>query len=228
MSTSCLLWILRKIKKEFNVRFVIPPAVRRECVDNAIKSKRWGLGAQRIKHLIKTGVVEVENPDELSEVTNSVIELSNDVFQAKGRRIDIIHEGEAEVVALANILGAETICVDEKTTRLLIEKPKNLHQILGSKLHTKVSFNKGLMVKIRESLPGKIRLRTVERGANYPFYQSVIRSTEIISVAYANGLMTDGNVEDGSMVLEMALWALRFAGCSISSQEIRDYVKLFE
>ncbi len=215
MSTSCLLWTLKKLKERFNVRFVIPPEVKRECVDNAMHNYRWGLGSERIKSLIESGIIDVVDPENLKEVTDEFMNFANNVFEARGKAIKIIHAGEAELIALASLTGAETICVDEKTMRLLMEKPENLHMTLQSKLHTKVNFNQDIIEKLRNALP---------TGSS----QKVIRSTEIISLAYSEGIMSKdlGNISDGSNALKMALWSLRFAGCSISSQEINDYVKM--
>ena len=50
----------------------------------------------------------------------------------------------------------------------------------------------------------------------------VIRSTELIYVAYKKGLVK----LKGKLVLDALLWALKFKGCSISGDEIREIKKI--
>jgi len=213
LSNSCLLWTLRTLKKEFDVRFAIPPAVKIESVDNALRNYRWGLGGERIKGLISDGIIEVRNPPELRRITDEILEECNNAFSAKGRPIKIIHDGEAQAIALCNILDAETLVVDEKTTRLMVEKPENVQQNLQSKLHTEVSMDSEKCRKVRKLFPNL----------------KVIRSTEIVAIAHEEKILSRICEKCGGKngnIFKMCLWSLRFGGCSISSQEIKDYVNM--
>ena len=81
---------------------------------------------------------------------------------------------------------------------MLVEKPENLKELLEKKMHTNV--------KLKES--------------NFKEFNGfkIIRSTELIYIAYKKGLI---NLR-GKEVLDALLYALKFKGCAISSEEIEE------
>ena len=93
--------------------------------------------------------------------------------------------------------------VDERTTRMLCEMPKNLRALLESKLHTSVHAEEG----------------------NFKFFSGlkIIRSSELSYIAYKKGLI---GISASKQLVDALLYAVKFKGCAISSQEIEQIKKL--
>ena len=92
------------------------------------------------------------------------------------------------------------IAMDERTTRLLIENPKSLKKLMEYRLHISVEMRKT------------------------PNFEDVIflRSTELIYVAWKKGLV---QIKDKG-VLDAMLYALKYKGAAISSDEIEEIKRL--
>jgi len=86
--------------------------------------------------------------------------------------------------------------MDERTTRMLCEKPENLQKLLENKLHTKIKSKK----------------------ENFPSFSQfkIIRSCELMHIAYKNKLI---ELKNGN-VLDALLYAVKYKGCSVSRNEI--------
>ncbi|MBW2992561.1 hypothetical protein KY345_05060, partial [Candidatus Woesearchaeota archaeon] len=144
--------------------------------------------------------------NELDKKTQEVRETANNTFFSKGKAIKMIDSGEASCLALSRILNEKKInnvvAVDERTLRMLGEKPENLQKLLQGKLHTNITYNK----------------------ENFKFFKGFkfIRSAELIYVAYKKGLI---KLKD-PLVLDALLWAVKFKGCSISKDEIDEIKRL--
>ena len=121
--------------------------------------------------------------------------------------VRIIHNGEAECIALYKLIEADAFLVDERTTRHLIEAPEKLHEYMQSRLSRKIDVN----------------MRAIELSKKVIGKMNVIRSSEVLAFAYENGLL---NLEENKKTLEAALYALKFSGCSITEEEIQEYIKL--
>ena len=211
LAMNGLLDELKELKKIFKGEFLITKEVKQEVVDNPIKTKKYELEAIKIDSLIKEGYFILPekiniNEKKVSELTFKFLEIANTMFVGNGQKIKLIQDGEASCLALSKILnekGIENVlAIDERTTRILIEKPENLHELLEKKLHVKI--------KLKES--------------NFNFFKEfkVIRSTEIIYVAYKKGLI---NLKNKNL-LDALLYALKFKGCAISEQEIEEIKSL--
>ena len=207
LSINGLLEELKKLKKIFNGEFIITKEVKKEVVDNPIKIKMYELEALKIQNLIDDGCLNM--PDKIGiqdkEITNLMFKLmnfANTMFIGNRNEIQLIQQGETSCLALSKILNEKKIknvlVVDERTTRMLVEKPENLKELLEKKMHTNV--------KLKES--------------NFKEFNGfkIIRSTELIYVAYKKGLI---NLR-GKEVLDALLYALKFKGCAISSEEIEE------
>ena len=207
LSINGLLEELKKLKKIFNGEFIITKEVKKEVVDNPIKIKMYELEALKIQNLIDEGCLNM--PDKIGiqdkEITNLMFKLmnfANTMFIGNRNEIQLIQQGETSCLALSKILNEKKIknvlVVDERTTRMLVEKPENLKELLEKKMHTNV--------KLKES--------------NFKEFNGfkIIRSTELIYVAYKKGLI---NLR-GKEVLDALLYALKFKGCAISSEEIEE------
>ena len=211
LSINGLLEELKKLKKIFNGEFIITKEVKKEVVDNPIKIKMYELEALKIQNLIDEGCLNM--PDKIGiqdkEITNLMFKLmnfANTMFIGNRNEIQLIQQGETSCLALSKILNEKKIknvlVVDERTTRMLVEKPENLKELLEKKMHTNV--------KLKES--------------NFKEFNGfkIIRSTELIYIAYKKGLI---NLR-GKEVLDALLYALKFKGCAISSEEIEEIKKI--
>ena len=207
LSINGLLEELKKLKKIFNGEFIITKEVKKEVVDNPIKIKMYELEALKIQNLIDEGCLNMPNKIGITdkEITNLMFKLmnfANTMFIGNGNEIQLIQQGETSCLALSKILNEKKIknvlVVDERTTRMLVEKHENLKELLEKKMHTNV--------KLKES--------------NFKEFNGfkIIRSTELIYVAYKKGLI---NLR-GKEVLDALLYALKFKGCAISSEEIEE------
>lgn len=164
----------------------------------------------RVKAMIDNSVIEVIDSEPYKKETEEIMYLANNVFFRSGESIHIIDYGESEAVALANYLGDNVIGVDEKTLRLLIEDYRSLWSILENKLHTKVTFHELNYRKLMNVIKKKY----------------IIRSTEIVSSAFQEGILQERikPVNSEREIIEGALWALKFSGCAISENEIKRYI----
>ena len=117
-----------------------------------------------------------------------------------------LSEAEMSCLALSDELskiGIENIIsLDERTTRILAEKPENLERILSEKL--------------------KQRIRLVASDLDLFRKYRFIRSSELVFVAYKKGII----LLKGNKVLEALLYATKFHGSSISFEEINILKKL--
>ncbi len=139
-SMNGVLSLLSKLKKEFSGKFLITQSVKTEIMDYPERVKRFELGALRLKSLFNKKVIELPNlspaqKQELKKESQEIMNLANSTFQTKSKNLNLIHEGEATILALASILKQpNVIAVDERTTRMLCENPENLRKLLQKKL----------------------------------------------------------------------------------------------
>ena len=127
--------------------------------------------------------------------------------------MNLLHDAEVSVVALYLQKNADAFVVDEKTTRLLIENPNKLHNILKHNLHTKVEENKDNIKQFRKLT------RSVK----------MIRSVELVTIAYEKGLLEKYLThipEAKKTLLESVLWGVKLNGCAVSKREIEQILKM--
>lgn len=206
-----VLWLLEPLKKKFNGEFYITNAVKYELIDKPMKGKKFKFEAIMVEDYIKRGIIKVYTGD-LKVKTNRLLGFANKVFNTNDGPLNLLHEAEMESLALVSEIKADALMVDERTTRMIVENPKNLVKLLCNKLHTKVSLNKNnLNLFLREA--GKI---------------NVLRSAELLVLAYEYGLLDKyiASYEDERELLEGVLWGTKLRGCSISVDEINDIIKL--
>jgi len=188
-------------------RFVIPKRIRMEIFDAPFSTKRFKLRAIQMNSFLKRGVIEVIDDPFIYDYAERVAGLANSLLTYHGDNVRIIHQGEAEVIACMKFLKSNTILIDERTTRHLIEDPDQLKKYMKSRT--------GLDVEINEK--AKRELMKEFRGV------SVIRSAEIFAYAYEKRLFPQYDVKEA---LEGGLYALKFSGCSMTDEEIKDYIEL--
>jgi len=204
-----ILDILKSLKSEFNGKFIITEAVKEEVIDKPLHIKKFELEALMIKKLFDDGVFELPYDivvkKELIAKRDSLFNMLNHVFYARNEFVHIVDKGEVSSLAVSLLLKEKGIdnvlAVDERTARMLCERPENLTQLLRKKLQTSVDMKGDL------SFLSKIK---------------VIRSSELMYLAYKKGLVKLKSPK----VLDALLYASKFKGCSISFDEIEQMKKL--
>jgi len=212
LAMNGLLPEFKELKKIFKGKFIITEDVKREIIDKPITIKRFELEALKLKQLLDDKILEMPSSlkisaNEISKKTIELIKIANSTFKGRGKDIKLIDSGEPSCLALSRILDEKkiknAIAVDERTTRMLGEKPENLERLLQKKLHTKVSFNK----------------------ENFKFFKGFkfIRSSELVYIMYKKKLT---RLKNGNILLDALLYAVKFKGCAISGDEIREIKRM--
>lgn len=213
LAMNDMLWILEPLKKNFRGNFYIPASVKRELIDRPLEIKRFKFEALRVLSYVSRNVLEIIEQEQITSKTKYLMDLANRTYNAKGNFMQIVHYGEMEALAAAIIMKSSAFVVDERTTRMLIENPDRLKDIMEHKLHVKLEVNKANLDGFRKEAKD-IKL---------------IRSTELAVVAYDLGLL-DGflpKMENPDReLLDGVLWGMKLNGCSISDREIDTIVKI--
>ncbi len=203
---------IKKLKSIFKGKFLITNDVKREIIDKPLTIKRFELEGLRLKQLLSEGVLEMPSSlevkdNDITKKSNEILGMVNSIFVGKdGKNIHIIDTGETSCLALSHILTGKkienVIAIDERTTRMLVENPEGLQNYLERKMH--------------------IRINSKKENLEYCKQFKIIRSTELIYVAYKKGLI---NLK-GENVLDALLYAMKFKGAAISNDEISEIKKL--
>lgn len=212
LAMNGLLPELRELKKIFKGDFIITQEVKKEIIDKPLTIKRFELEALKLKSLLEDKILEMPlflgiKDSEISKKSDEILKIANNVFRSRGKDIKLIGFGESSCLALSKILTDKkiknVIAIDERTTRIMCEKPENLINLLERKLHTKIESNKN----------------------DFNFFKEfkIIRSSELVYVAFKKNLV---RLKDGDTILDALLWAVKFKGCSISSEEIDKIKKI--
>jgi len=208
---SRLVWILEPLKKQFGGHFYITPAVKKELVERPMMVKRFEFEAFQVLKLVHDGVLEEYNAVPQKRA-NELIDLANNTFRLDDKPMDVLQAGEVESVACAMELNAPVV-MDERTLRLFIENNREMKKLLEIRFNKEVTPDLVRMNKFSDSLKGL----------------SIIRSIELVSVAYKMGLLSDyvPDIKDGKeRLLDSVLWATKFNGCAVTEHEIEE-IKLF-
>ncbi|MEM2955962.1 MAG: hypothetical protein QW041_00030 [Candidatus Pacearchaeota archaeon] len=203
LALNNLLSVLQHLKESFGGKFLITPQIKHEIVDIPIKQKRFELEALLISNLLKKNILEISEPNQLEKETENMVAIGNSIFSADTEKIRILHEGEASCFALAKILSKDYkvfLAIDERTARILSEKPENLQDLLEKKLHTQIKVDK----------------------AKLSFFKGfdILRSSELLFIAYKKGFIELPT--DPETAIDALFFAAKFKGCSISYNEIKD------
>jgi hypothetical protein len=210
-SMNGLLEEFKGLKEIFSGKFLITKEVEDEIIDKPMKMKRFELEALKLRQLLIDKVLEMPSSlgideNKISKMTNEMLKIANSTFLGKSNAIHILDSGETSCLALSKLMDEKgiknVISVDERTVRLLCEKPENLMEIFKKKLHTEITAKK----------------------ENFKFFKNFkfIRSTELIYIVYKKEII---KLKNGD-VLDALLYALRINGCSISDEEIDEMKKM--
>ena len=207
LTDSCFVHVIYFLKKKYSGRFIIPPSVEKECVEQPMHIRNYALHAIRLKRAIAENMIDVveAKPEKAAE---EIKFIANNIFHADGTPLRLLHAGEADVLSLALELDVDNILMDERTTRMLVEDPEALRQHLEHELGKQIGIND-------ESLSAFSRATKRLR---------FFRSTELILLAYEKGYFADyGELEREAV--EASLYKLKYSGCAIGFEEIGDYAR---
>jgi len=207
LAMNNLLWILKPLKKQFKGEFYISQSVKKEIIDNPLKSKKFKLEAMQVLSIIDNGTLKIYDDSKYYPEIKELTKLANSLFKSKHNYIKILHEGEAGAVILAKKLQSDALIVDERTTRVLLEDPRKLEKYLERKMHRDVRLDTHNLKKFNEFVKGMTALRSVELGI----------------IAFEMGLLDKYISKKKTTkkdLLDALLWAVKLRGCSVSVEEI--------
>lgn len=202
---------IKELKKIFNGKFIITKEVHYEIIERPVDVKRFEFEALRLKELVDEKVLEFPSvigvkDEEISRGAQEVLDIANNTFIGRDKEIHLIDLGEASVLALSRILKERKIeslaAIDERTTRVMCESPKKLIELLERKLETKIKIKRENFSKFGQC--------------------EIIRSAELVYIMWKKRII---KIND-SRTLDALLWAVRFKGCSISDEEIKEIKKI--
>ena len=220
LASNGFLHLFKDFTVKGSARFFIPLGVRKEIVDAPLTTRRFKFAAIRVMEVIDSGwlrIIDESNTKQLVHSTATrIMERANSVLLVKNRPIRILQFGEAEALALAKVMGAPTILIDERATRLMIEDPAALQETIEKRTGKTVAINRNALKELEDETEG---LR-------------VIRSAELAIIALERGLLdfqlceahrNDLNARN-ELLLGM-LYALKDAGCALKESEINEYFR---
>ncbi len=211
LTMNGMLSILPKLKAKFKGHFLITQEVKHEIIDRPLHVQRFEFEALQLQQLLQDGILELPLALKIaeaviSEETALLLDKANHFLQVNGQWIPIVSAAEMSCLALSDECSRleieNIIAIDERTTRLLAERPENLEHLMSERLHQRV----------------KLVAPDYRIFSKYRF----IRSSEIAYAAYKKGLIPI----DDKRVLEAILYATKFKGCAISFEEIDELKKL--
>ena len=213
LTTNNLLGLLTNLKEHYGGSFYVTEAVRKELIERPLDTKKFKFEALQVLRCINSKILEVYDDAELKKKTLNLLDLANKCFSCKNNFLQIVHFAEMSGLAAALINNSEAFVVDERNTRLLIEDPMKLRNILSGKLHMDVSLNRSILNKFRNLTKG----------------MKLIRSVELVTVAFELGILDKYLVNvpnPRKTLLEAVLWGVKLNGASVSESEIKEIVKM--
>lgn len=213
LAINDLLWLLEPLKKRFGGEFYISNFIKKEVVDKPLATKRFKFEALKVLHYINNRTLNIVGNEKVKEKTELLLNLANNSFIAHSQPINIVHYGEISGISTYIFNNSDAYVVDERTTRILIENPKKLKNILRHTLHTdiRIDYNK---LKEFQKLTKNIK---------------IIRSVELATIAYELGLLDKYLTKipnPRQTLLDSVLWGVKLNGCAVSKREIEQILKL--
>ena len=208
ISDNCMIKILKALSEREGISFLIPESVYRESVETPLRIRRFELNAIRIRDAVLEGYLTlVKSGPEVRSRLQGLQENADRLCTADGQRMRLLHIGEMETLALAKEINADALGIDERTTRMLVEEPENMLAFLRKRHSGKILMDHGAVEEFRR-VYGNTK---------------IFRSTEIIALAYEDGSF-EGELSSTKQSLEAALFAAKYAGCAVSTDEIKSYM----
>ena len=143
---------------------------------------------------------EIIPNNKLDKEVKKILNIANRFLKSSktGEKINLIHTGEAECLAFSSLCGVDNlIVIDERTTRMMIEAPENLKNLMEKKVHMPLKQDLGVLKGLK-----KFRF---------------IRSPEILFIAYKKDIIP---MKKEKPLLDALLYGVKYKGAAISSEEI--------
>jgi len=209
LTMNNLLGILQPLKEKFGGEFYITPAVKKELVERPLEIKRFEFEALQILKLLREGTLKLYEKPLKGVIDLSTYANKSIIAKDKGCCMEIIHGGELETVAASLQEGNDTVAIDERTIRLLMENSEELKSLIEARLHEKVILDKKMANQFQSLIKG----------------MKVIRSAELVGMAYQFGILDNylPPLKSGrEILLDSVLWGLKLKGCAIIGEEIEE------
>ena len=213
LTTNNLLWLLEPLKEKFGGEFYMTEGVRKELIEKPLRTKKFKFEALQVQHMIEKGVLKVIKNGKLRNKAEQLIDFANSIFYVHGNPLRILQLGELESLAAAKMMNIPYIVVDERVTRLLLENPGQLEELLEKRLHTDVHVKSAKLAKLHKTVEGV----------------KLIRSFELAIIAYELGLLDKYLVNIPyvrKQLLQAVLWGIKLNGCSVGQREIDEVVRI--
>jgi len=212
-TTNGLLPLIGTLNEKYKGDFIIVGGVKRELVDKPLQTRRFKLEALQVQSLIEKKALTVIEDEKVRTLANKLLDVANKTLYSHDQPITIVQRGEIETLACAIIYQAEAVVADERVTRTLIENPEGLQKLMEKRLHQPLKLNRAALHEFQE------QTRHIK----------IIRSVELLTIAFEQGLMNDlivGIPNAKRELLESALWGAKMNGCSVSEEEINKIIKM--
>lgn len=213
LTTNNLLWLLKPLKEKFKGEFYMTESVRKELVDKPLRTKKFKFEALQVQHMIDKGVLKVIKSDKISGMAGQLLDLASNIFYVHGNPLKPLQLGELECLAAAKIKQISYVVVDERVTRLLLENPGQLEELLEKRMHANVHVKSAKLARLHKEVEGV----------------KLIRSFELVTIAYELGLLDEYLVKipkARKQLLQALLWGIKLNGCSVGHKEIDQIVSL--
>lgn len=204
---SCLIEVLHSLQERIGAQFVIPHSVFKEVVKRPMHIKRFELNAVRLKKAVDEGWLQVRALGAKNR-SAEIVQAANNCFFSRGRAITLLQRGEVEALALALELETAALVIDERTTRMLVEAPFKLRDLMESRHRAEISVDNGNVKRFQGMF------RRLE----------IVRSVELIALSFELGLLGE-ELQQNRQALHAALYAAKFGGCAVSSKEINEFLQ---
>ena len=209
LADTCNIEALEFLRKNFSTSFLLTPVVKDEIISHPLKIKKFELSAVRLKQVLVENTLSVISSPTLVRDTQQVLEIANNLLLAGGKPLSILHEGEAQCLAIFASARAGALVIDEKTTRLLIEDPLKLRQVIQSEYEEKIEVNAGNLQEFKKRTQDIL----------------VLRSSELLAIAAMHGFFAKYKASEEE-AFHASLYALKTVGCSLSQEELEEYAQV--
>ncbi|HLD87184.1 MAG TPA: hypothetical protein VJB12_03900 [Candidatus Nanoarchaeia archaeon] len=216
LTLNNLLGILKPLKQRFKGEFYITQAVYDEVVGHPLQTRRFKFEAFQVLKLIREGTLKIYESATLKQKTLEIIGTANSIYFIHGQPLRVFHYAEMSVMAACVEVEAQAAIVDEQMTRIVLENPSRVLDLLKKRMHAIPSVNTSSLFALQNKMGGV----------------KVLRSTEIAAIAFELGILSDYLTQSPDVkqpraeLLDAILWGLKINGCAISQKEIRQIVKI--
>jgi len=206
LTDSGLIGALMLVEQRMKGDLLVTAGVIGESITNPMKVPEYSFSAVRLKRALDSGAFGIV---EFSDNTfDRILNSANNMFYTS-RPFHLVNHGEAEMLAAAIDNSLTTLLMDERTTRALIEAPMELKNHLEEEFRIRINVNRDMYAEFKGMTDGL----------------QVIRSAEIVALANEKGYFKKYK-DLSDKAYEAALYAVKFNGCAIGFDEIKELAML--